>query len=129
MRGRTFNGNRRRSWTVIQPLTVEPATERIGWDSEIPTSGANSPDPAQDGQASDRQGRPWKLGRPFRVTIRYVRLCKIMRGPRNAISSFLFQKIRWSDRITCTKILKICQAFSFARRPIPPWNHFADSKI
>ena len=35
----------------------------------IPTSGANSPDHAQDSQASDRQGRPWKLGRPFHTQI------------------------------------------------------------
>jgi hypothetical protein len=50
VRGRAFNGNRRRSWTVIQPLTMEPATERIGWDSEIPTSGATRRAPRRIGK-------------------------------------------------------------------------------
>ena|SRR5438128_6919208 len=38
----------------------------------IPTSGANSPVPAQDSQASDTQGRSRKHGRPFSGDPRYA---------------------------------------------------------
>ncbi len=90
-----------------------------------PTSGANSPDPAQDGQASDRQGRSGKLGRPFHATLRYASLT----DAASAISSLLFQRTRWSDALPSAEILLIGQTFSFARSAYPPWNDSADSKI
>src|SRR3989442_11451522 len=41
-------------------------------DEEFPTSGANSPDPAQDSQASGSKGRSRKHGRPFHALFRYA---------------------------------------------------------